>query len=68
MHQPDVILRVNGDTRDRSEDPVIGQRLWPERIDLKRGNRRGSALCGHRNQRDGRAERERRGGAKEMIR
>ena len=36
MHDPDVILRVDGHAGDRSEHPVIRQRLGPERIDLER--------------------------------
>src|SRR5207247_9301287 len=37
MDDPDVILRVGGDTRDRSEDPMFRdrKRLRPERIDLE---------------------------------
>ena len=40
MHDPDVILRIDGDAGDRSEKPVIRKRLGPERIDLERGRRR----------------------------
>ena len=39
VHDPDVILRVDGDAGDRSEQPVIRQRLGPERIDLERRRR-----------------------------
>ena len=37
MDDPDVILRVGGDTRDRSENPMFRdrKRLRPERIDLE---------------------------------
>jgi hypothetical protein len=33
-----VIARVNGDAHDVPEDPAIGQRLGPERIDLEGGS------------------------------
>ena len=35
MHDPDVIARIDGDAGHRSEDPVVRQRLRPERIDLE---------------------------------
>jgi hypothetical protein len=43
MNDPDVILRVDGDAGDRSEEPVVRQRFRPERIDLERRRR----LRGH---------------------
>jgi hypothetical protein len=39
VHHPDVILRVDRDAGDRAEQPVIGQRPGPQRIDLERGRR-----------------------------
>ena len=39
VHDPDVILRVDGNAGDGSEQPVVGKRLRPERIDLERRRR-----------------------------
>jgi hypothetical protein len=38
MHDPDVIALVDGDTGHLPEYPVVGQRLGPEWIDLKKRN------------------------------
>jgi hypothetical protein len=38
MRDPDMIVRVDGDAGDGAEQPVIRQRLGPERIDLEGGN------------------------------
>jgi len=35
MNDPDVILRVDRDANGLAHDPVIGQRLGPQGIDLK---------------------------------
>src|SRR6266536_2567415 len=35
VHDPDVILCVDGHARDGSEQPVIGERFRPQRIDLE---------------------------------
>ena len=58
VHDPDVILRVDGDAGDRAEHPVVGQRLRPERID--RVGRRSAAPLREDRRADGR-QRERSG-------
>ena len=35
-----MVLRVDRNARDRSEEPVIRQGLGPERVDLEAGRRR----------------------------
>ncbi len=35
VDDPDVVLRVDRDAGDRAEEPVIRQRLGPERVDLE---------------------------------
>ena len=35
MNDPDVILSVNGNARDRSQDPMVRHRLGPQRLDLE---------------------------------
>src|SRR5688572_15724915 len=35
LHDPDVVARVDGDAGDLPEQPVVRQRLRPERVDLK---------------------------------
>ena len=37
IENPDVVLPIDGYSAEASEDPVIGQRLRPERIDLEHG-------------------------------
>ena len=34
VHEPDVLFRVHGNARHGAQDPMIGQRLRPERINL----------------------------------
>jgi hypothetical protein len=34
LHDPDVTALVDSDTRDLTENPVVGERLGPERVDL----------------------------------
>ena len=52
MHDPDVILRVDGDAGHRAENPrvLLRERFRPERIDLDR-RRRGLRLRGERHER-----------------
>ena len=38
VQEEDVILTVDADATQPAEDPAIGQRLWPRRIDLKPGS------------------------------
>ena len=46
MHDPDVVLRIDGHANRLAEHPVIGQRPGPQRIDLEgRRLHAGSALC-----------------------
>src|SRR5215470_6737175 len=35
MHEPDVVVVVDGNAGYLSKDPVVRQRFWPERIDLE---------------------------------
>jgi hypothetical protein len=36
LEHPDIVLRIDRHAADLTEDPVVGQRLWPVRIDAKR--------------------------------
>ena len=69
MDDPDVILAVDGHAGDRSQNPVIGQRLRPERIDLiaagrlRRGCGRGLAAATRRSPRSGQRPANRQGEA-----
>ena len=38
MDNPDVIFCVDRNARNGPDEPMIGQRLGPERIHLKQGN------------------------------
>ena len=38
LHHPDVIEAIDPDAGDLPEDPVVGQRLGPERVDHELGN------------------------------
>src|SRR5713226_2873172 len=35
LQHPDMVVRIDGDARHLTEDPVVGQRLGPEGIDLE---------------------------------
>ena len=35
MHHPDAIVAVGGEAGDLAQDPVVRQRLGPERINLE---------------------------------
>jgi hypothetical protein len=54
MHHPDAIIFVGGDAGDLPKQPVVGQRLGPERLDLELRHgggvlrRRGCGGEGHR--------------------
>jgi hypothetical protein len=57
VHQPDAVMAVDRDAGDLAQDPVVRQRLRPERIDLELRygvvgkSRRGRQNCNrkHRN-------------------
>src|ERR1051325_5796151 len=51
LDNPDMIARIHRHAGDRANDPVIGQRLWPERINaIRRRLRRSSQQRKQKNQ------------------
>ncbi len=46
MDDPDMIVLVDRDAGDLAENPIVGQRFWPERLDLEARNVLGSCLPG----------------------
>ena len=46
MDDPDMVLRIDRDADRAPEQPVVGQRLRPHRIDLKNRHLRPGLLSG----------------------
>ena len=56
MNDPDMVLRIDRDAADLAHDPVVGQRLGPERIDLEFRDIAGLRRCERSDQRGGDAQ------------
>jgi hypothetical protein len=41
LEHPDIVLRIDRHAADLTQDPIVGQRFWPERIDTKHRALRG---------------------------